>query len=74
MSDEEFIEGLFKHGTIFLLDLTAFNAAALATTSEGRALVTQYAEAFSSPAAMEEMVPRLQKMLGITQWGFICQC
>jgi len=51
MSDEELIEGFFKHGTIFVLDLMAFNAAALATTYEGRVLVSQYAEMLSSPAA-----------------------
>jgi hypothetical protein len=53
MSDEELIEGGFKHGTIFVLDLMAFNAAALATTYEGRVLVSQYAEALTSPVAEE---------------------
>jgi len=53
MSDEELIEGGFKHGTIFVLNLMAFNAAALATTYEGRVLVSQCAEVLSSPAAEE---------------------
>ena len=53
MSDEELIEGVFSFGTTFLLDGVILKAGTLAATIEGRALLSQWADALNSPFAKE---------------------
>ena len=53
LSDEKLIEGIFSFGTTFMLDGVILKAASLATTIEGRALLSQWAKALNSPFAKE---------------------
>jgi hypothetical protein len=53
LSDEELIEGVFSFGTTFMLDGLALKIGTLATTVEGRAVLSQCAEALTSPFAKE---------------------